>query len=320
MSVPDRAGLTAVVLAAGFGTRFLPLTRSIPKPALPFLNRPILHWVFDALRASGVERALLNLHHLPDAVRGVAEAYGGGFGLDFSLEPEILGTAGLYNPLRDRLPDLFLAANADLWFDGDLSPLLHDLHAHPESHASLGVLPRPEGMRYTGLDVQGDGTLRAFGRGGWMFTGLYAVRRRILDHLPREGFLELVKDLLVPALESGLIRAVPLRGAWADLGSPGEYLRETARALQAVAGGCGPTIPAGCRLETRDGFPVLLHRTAHLDAKARVTGPLVLGEGCSVEAEAEAGNAVLLSGAHLGRGDSLNRALLDAGGLVCQAP
>jgi NDP-sugar pyrophosphorylase family protein len=319
MSAPDREGLTAVVLAAGFGTRFLPLTKTIPKPALPFLNRPILHWVFDALRASGVERALINLHHLPHAVRGVVEAYGGGIGVDYSPETEILGTAGLYNPLRGRLPDMFLAANADLWFEGDLSPLLQDLHAHPQSLVTLAVLPRPEGVAYTGLDIGEEGNLRAFGRGAWMFTGLYAARRRLLEHLPRKGFLELVKHLLDPLLPAGLLRAVPLRGNWADLGTPGEYLQATGRTLWAMAEAVSPHSPGESSLEMRDGFPVLLHRTARLDAGAGVTGPLVLGEGSCVEAGAEVGDAVLLAGARLSRGDSLKRALLGAGGQVCRA-
>ena len=75
----------AVVLAAGLGTRMRPLTERIPKPALPFLNRPILHWVLDRLKASGVERVLLNLHHLPEAVRRAALAHGG---LEVAFFPE----------------------------------------------------------------------------------------------------------------------------------------------------------------------------------------------------------------------------------------
>ncbi len=59
----------AVLLSAGFGTRMRPMTLGIPKPALPFLNRPVMHWALDGLVETGIERVLVNLHHLPDKVR-----------------------------------------------------------------------------------------------------------------------------------------------------------------------------------------------------------------------------------------------------------
>jgi glucose-1-phosphate thymidylyltransferase len=50
---------TAVVLAAGEGTRLRPLTRNRPKPMLPAANRPILEHVLDALVDAGMERLVL---------------------------------------------------------------------------------------------------------------------------------------------------------------------------------------------------------------------------------------------------------------------
>lgn len=301
---------TAVVLAAGLGTRFLPLTRTVPKPAIPFLNRPILHWVFDGLRASGVEKAFVNLHHLPGGVREVAEFYPGKLPVEYSPEPDILGTAGLYNPLRDHLPEMFLAANADIWFDADLGNLIDDLDAHPDALATLAVLPRPSHAPYTGLDVGRGGKLRAFGTGPWFFSGLYAARREILDGLPIVGFQELVKDLLTPLLASGRIRAVPLVGRWADLGTPREYLLATEEILSAMSSGGGPDVPEGSRLEERSGFPVLVHMAARLDERARVTGPVVLGPGAEVAADADVGEAVLLGDSRVGPGAILRRAIL----------
>lgn len=316
MGSSKQPGLTAVVLAAGLGTRFLPITRRIPKPAIPFLNRPILHWVLDALRTSGVERVLMNLHHLPEGVRDCALAHGGNPEVAFSFEPEILGTAGLYNPLRGALPDVFLACNADLRIGSDLSFLLRDIQSHPEALATLAVLPRPEGKAYTGLQVDPEGRLRAFGRGAWMFTGIYAARASLLDHLAAGGFLELVKDLLAPLLPGGRIRAIPLPGTWADLGTPAEYLGETARGLEALASGHGGMVPERSRMEMRNGHPVLLHETAWLDPQAEVLGPLVLGPGASAGSGSRAGPGVLLPHSHLGEGEHLCGAILGPDGAV----
>lgn len=47
---------TALVTAAGFGTRFLPITKTIQKEMLPILDRPVVDWVVDDLIKAGVTK------------------------------------------------------------------------------------------------------------------------------------------------------------------------------------------------------------------------------------------------------------------------
>ena len=57
-----------MVLAAGLGTRMRPLTNERPKPLIPCGGKPLLDWNLDALEQAGVERALVNVHYLPDQI------------------------------------------------------------------------------------------------------------------------------------------------------------------------------------------------------------------------------------------------------------
>ena len=58
----------AMVLAAGFGKRMQPLTDAMPKPLVPVGGKPLLDHVLDRLAAAGVERAVVNVHYLPDMI------------------------------------------------------------------------------------------------------------------------------------------------------------------------------------------------------------------------------------------------------------
>ena len=49
----------AVIPAAGLGTRFLPITKSVPKELLPILDRPMLQYVVEEAAEAGVEEVIV---------------------------------------------------------------------------------------------------------------------------------------------------------------------------------------------------------------------------------------------------------------------
>ena len=67
MAVRDIA--TAMVLAAGLGTRMRPLTDTLPKPLVPVAGRPLLTYALDALAGLGIDTVGVNAFHLAPALR-----------------------------------------------------------------------------------------------------------------------------------------------------------------------------------------------------------------------------------------------------------
>src|SRR5881296_274473 len=49
----------AVIPAAGFGTRFLPATKAMPKEMLPIVDKPIIQYVVEEAVASGIEDIII---------------------------------------------------------------------------------------------------------------------------------------------------------------------------------------------------------------------------------------------------------------------
>lgn len=224
--------MIALVLAAGLGTRFRPATLTTPKPLLPLRGRPILFHVFDHLLGEGADRFVVNAHHLAPALRAaVGDAYAE-VPVAWSLEEEILGTAGGIRRafVRGLLAERFVVANGDVLTTLPLGRVLSARH-EPGVVSALAVLPNRSPDRDTPLWSTPEGRLAAVGgprpagaAGPWLFTGLQAATDALVARIP-DGFAELARDVLVPSAAAGdgafaLVPYAQTEGLWFDLGTP----------------------------------------------------------------------------------------------------
>jgi NDP-sugar pyrophosphorylase family protein len=227
--------MIAFVLAAGLGTRFRPATLTTPKPLLPLGGRPVLFRLFDHLLSQGAERFVVNAHHLAEEFhRAVGDEYAG-VPVAWSFEDPILGTAGALLRAAERgllSEPSFIVANGDLFTTFPLGRLLR-VRQKEGVVSALAVIANENPGVDTPLWADARGRLIRVGgekpgpeaTGPWLFTGLQAARREIVERIP-PGVSELARDVLVPstAKRDGAFALVPYRvpedGLWFDLGTP----------------------------------------------------------------------------------------------------
>jgi MurNAc alpha-1-phosphate uridylyltransferase len=155
---------TAMVLAAGYGKRMLPLTQTTPKPLLQVGGKTMLDHALDRLQEAGVARAVINAGYLGDQIAAHVASRQSPV-LTVSYEPTPLETGG---GVKHALPwlgdDPIYVLNADLpWQDGT-TPALQQLRDNWDAtsmEALLLLLPLAQAH---GFGSKGDFNLLPDGR------------------------------------------------------------------------------------------------------------------------------------------------------------
>ncbi|MDH3684654.1 MAG: NDP-sugar synthase [Myxococcales bacterium] len=274
--------MRGMIVAAGLGTRLLPLTHWRPKPAVPVRGVPLIAYSLAFLAEHGVDEISVNVHHLPDELEAAAREWcPAGVRLQFSREDELLGTGGGIRKvaafLRESDPCVILGG--DMLLDCDLDALLR---VHRERHDAVTLLLRedPRAGEFGTIGVDDDGCVRRiasrFDLGGSTRAGVYAwvnvVAPRAFDSLPDVAQFSHLDAWWAPLLRAGArdIRAelmAPGAGFWEPVGTLEEYLDTNLRPLSlSYLDVPAATERAGARIETTAAgtADVVLGAGAHL--------------------------------------------------------
>ena len=287
------SGVKGLVLAAGLGTRLRPLSTLYPKPLIPFLGSSPLEIALGRLSAAGLTDAAVNSHYLPDHVASLLERNPFGQRLYQSHEPMLLGTGGVYGPLRGWLgaSDL-LVCNGDIVSDFDLIALLA-YHRTGGFIATMGLLPAV--VAGESAVYAKDGRTIAIGRNlpqaqtsgatAHNFACIQVLSPAFLDLLPTSG----ISDVISQAYQVAFARGLPVggfvqSGMWHDIRDPQFYWLAVKDVM------------------ARRGLRNFIARGAAVATGARIGAAVVVEHGARVDRGAQIENAVIFPGAVVGEG------------------
>ncbi len=298
----------AMVLAAGLGTRMRPLTTLAPKPILPVANRPLLGHVLEHLASHGVTLAVVNAHHMPEALEESARRSApASMEVVVSRERRILGTAGgLRKAAAHFRSETFYLVNGDSLTDADLTGAAR-AHAASGRAATMIVRPHDPAAGYRPVKVVRGGRSpgrvcgmagRRWGRGPsrpYTFTGIHVIEPSVLRRIPA-GVSDIVADVYTSLLDEDgdAVGAWVHRGWWFEAGSPERYLELNLALLRR----------RGRRVVVAPGF--FVDEEAQLDRCA-------LGVGARIERGARLADCVLWDGVHVREGVNLRRCVVTSG-------
>jgi NDP-sugar pyrophosphorylase family protein len=221
--------MNAMILAAGRGTRLGALGRGTPKILVELDGEPLLARQIRYLKNGGVDRIVLNAHHLADQVEDFVAGHPQAGDLQVVVEPELLGTAG---GVRNALPLLgerpFVVLYGDVVVEEPIASVV-ETHERAGAVATVTVYRTAEVEGKGTVEIAADGSVSAFqeksitrsDRDAYVNAGLYVIDPRLLRDLPAGVELDFGHDVFPAALRRGeRIAAHRLQAPVIDIGTP----------------------------------------------------------------------------------------------------
>ncbi len=301
---------TAVVLAAGEGTRLRPLTRNRPKPMLPAANRPILEHVLDALVDAGMERLVLVVGYRRERVQ---EHFGPSYRsvpIEYVVQRKQLGSGHALSQARETVDGPFLVVNGDRIIESNAVESVADAFETDTAPAALAVLERPDASRYGAVTLHDRDIAEIVEKPEsdeyrLINAGVYAFSPSIfnaIDETPRtDGELALT-DTIADLIKRERVRGVRIGGLWADATYPWDLLQVASEVL--ARGRVG---------EPQRRGEVWIDNDASVHDEAVLRGPVVVGPDCEVAPGAVIGpNVALGRNVTIGPNVTAERTVLDS--------
>lgn len=221
--------VTAMVMAAGMGTRMMPLTATRPKPLVEVAGTTLLDHVLDQLRSAGVGRIVVNVHYLPEQIEAHLAAHAADFHVTISDERALLRDTGggLIQALSQIDSDPFYCVNADNWWvDAGGNALIDMAKVWDSDRMDVLMLVVPferagNTQGHGDFDMDGEGRLSRDGpkrQRPYVWTGIQMLAKAVVCDPPAAVFsTNLFWDR---AIAKGRCYGMVHDGQWYDVGYP----------------------------------------------------------------------------------------------------
>jgi N-acetyl-alpha-D-muramate 1-phosphate uridylyltransferase len=229
---------TAMVFAAGLGTRMRPITETLPKPLVTVHGRALIDYCLDRLAEVGVERAIVNVHWLADQIEShLAKRRAPKIIISDERSTLLDQGGGIKRALPLIGDDPFLICNTDaFWIEGPRSNIARLARSFDPETMDIELLVAA-GAGAVGVDWPGDFVMTHDGRlqsrdprhvAPFVYTGVGIVKPQLFADQTAEVFR--LAPFFHAAAAQGRLYGVRLDGLWVHVGRP-ESIAEAEAAI-----------------------------------------------------------------------------------------
>ena len=324
--------MKAVILAAGEGRRLRPFTETMPKVMLPVANKPMLEYVIDAVKTSGINEIVLVVGYKKEVIMDYFKDYED-INITYVVQEKQLGTAHALLQTKDLIDGDFLVLSGDNIIDhrgiekllkeeSKYSMLIKE-HVHPSKYGVVVVeknilkeiveKPSEEGEKF-------------------ISTGIFKFPDSIfekVEEITSQGVYELT-DVIQSVVDRGeKIRSIR-SDFWMDIVYPWDLLIVNERMLHTTKTSTSGVIENGVTMKG----PISVGENTKIYAGSYISGPVVIGDGCEIGPNAcifpsttignnavihpfsEIRNSVIMNDVHIGSNSFVSHSLIGRGSVI----
>ena len=186
---------TALILAAGYGSRLGKVTEKTPKPMIKVGGKTILEHNINLCKKYNIEDIYINTHYLSNVIENYfLDGRDQKVNIKYSYEKKILGTAGAIIPLLNQLSDPFLLLYGDNLTEINIADLI-SFHENNKSDFTIVTHQLKDASRSGVLEIDSNNYVRKFIEKPtvkftelkWVNSGVYFINSSIIKDIVKEG-------------------------------------------------------------------------------------------------------------------------------------
>ena len=208
--------MKAMILAAGYGKRLMPLTKDTPKPLLKVGNKSLIQRNINYLIKNGFSEIVINVSHLGEFVQQHVEDNFPDKDISFSYEKRPLGTGGgILNALKLLGNEPFLVINSDIYHDINIKNLPKNINA-----AHLIGVKNPSHNHLGDFSLKGKTIVINKNNNDLTWCGISIINPIIFEeHTFDDDSFSIWKAVLPQFIEKGMVTGQISSEPWIDVGT-----------------------------------------------------------------------------------------------------
>ena len=222
----SRAALSnpVIIMAGGKGERLDPFTKILPKPLIPFGDKPIIDNLMDNFNKFGFSNFILTLNYKKEMIKMYFNDNQSLYNIRWVEEEKYLGTAGGLSLLKDMVKETFFVCNCDTIIDNDFKNILA-WHKAEKALVTIVGCHKEMVIPYGTLELN-EGRLKTINEKPMydfiINTGMYIMEPEEFSLIPDNQQLDMNR-LIEKAVDCGKVAVYPIYSGWSDIGQWKEY-------------------------------------------------------------------------------------------------